>query len=101
MRGDFITIIDIRTFLNISKANVSEKTKIIVIKTENIQIGILVDDVFGIENIPGKKLNHNSQTKYEKNRFTAAEIMYNNKVMCILDMKKFLEDERLFIEDTV
>jgi len=101
LRGDFITIIDIKKFLNIPKTDITEKTKIIVIRTENMQIGILVDDVFGIENIPAEKLSHNMQTKYEKNNFTAAEIMLNNRVMCVFDLKKFLEDERLFIEDAV
>ena len=101
LRGDFITIIDIKKFLSIPKTDITEKTKIIVIRTENIQIGILVDDIFGIENIPNEKLSHNVSTKYEKNNFTAAEIMLNNKVMCVFDLKKFLEDERLFIEDAV
>lgn len=101
LRGEFITIVDIKKFLNIKKTKVTEKTKIIVIRTENIQIGILVDDVFGIENIPSEKLNHNIQTKYEKNKFTSAEIMFNNKIMCVFDLKKFIEDERLFIEDAV
>ena len=101
LRGDFITIVDIKKFLNIPKTDITEKTKIIVIRTESIQIGILVDDVFGIENIPNEKLNHNVQSKYEKNNFTSAEIMFNNKVMCVFDLKKFLEDERLFIEDAV
>ncbi len=101
LRGDFITIVDIKEFLNIPKTEITEKTKIIVIKTDNIQIGILVDDVFGIENIPNEKLTHNMQIKYEKNNFTSAEIMLNYKVMCVFDIKKFLEDERLFIEDAV
>jgi len=101
LRGDFITIVDIKKFLNIPKTDITEKTKIIVIRTENMQIGILVDDIFGIENIPAEKLSHNMQSKYEKNNFTAAEIMLNNRVMCVFDLKKFLEDERLFIEDAV
>lgn len=101
LRGDFIAIVDIKSFLNIPKTNITEKTKIIVIRTENIQIGLVVDDVFGIENIPQEKLNHNVQNKHEKNKFTSAEIMFNNKVMCVFDLKKLLEDERLFIEDTV
>jgi len=101
LRGDFITIVDIKKFLNVQKTNITEKTKIIVISTENIRVGLLVDDVFGIENIPGEKLNHNIQSKYEKNKFTSAEIMFNQKVMCVFDLKKFLEDERLFIEDAV
>ena len=101
LRGDFITIIDIRKFLNIPAIFTNEKAKIIVIKTENIQIGLLVDEVFGIENIVQSEFNHNIQNKYEKNKFTSAEVMFRGKIMCVFDMKKFLEDERLFIEEAV
>jgi len=101
LRGDFITIVDIKKFLNIPKANITEKTKIIVIRTENIQIGLVIDDIFGIQNITNEKLNHNIQSKYEKNKFTSSEVMFNNKVMCVFDLKKFLEDERLYIEEAV
>jgi len=101
LRGDFVSIVDIKQFLSIPKTEVTEKTKIIVIRTENIQIGILVDDVIGIENIQSDKLSHNMPSKYEKNNFTLAEVMLNGKVMCIFDLKKFIEDERLIIEDAV
>lgn len=101
LRGDFITIVDIKEFLHIPKTNITEKTKIIVVRTENLQVGILVDEVFGIENLPHDKFNHHSQSKYEKNKFTSAEIMLNDKIMCVFDLKKFLEDERLIIEDAV
>lgn len=101
LRGDFITLVDIKKFLNIPQSNTTEKTKIIVIRTDSMQIGLVVDDVFGIRNIAHEKMNHNTQSKYEKNKFTSAEIMINNKVMCVFDLKKFLEDERLYIEDAI
>jgi len=101
LRGDFVSIVDIKQFLNIPKTEITEKTKIIVIRTENIQIGLLVDDVLGIENIPNDKFCHNMPSKYEKNNFTLAEVMHNDKIMCIFDLKKFIEDERLIIEDAV
>lgn len=101
LRGDFITLVDIKKFLNISQSSTTEKTKIIVIRTENIQIGLVVDDVFGIQNFTEEKINHNIQSKYEKHKFTSAEIMFNDKVMCVFDLRKFLEDERLYIEDAV
>ncbi|OGI01711.1 MAG: hypothetical protein A2Y25_06510 [Candidatus Melainabacteria bacterium GWF2_37_15] len=102
LRGEFITIVDIKYFLQITKTPISEKTKVIVVKISDIQIGILVDDVFDIENIPTEKMNLNIQTKYEKNKYTLAEVLLpDNKVMSIFDMKKFVEDERLFIEDSV
>jgi len=101
-RGDFTTIVDIKSFLNIPKSDITEKTKIIVVKSSNLQVGLLVDDVYDIVNIPTEKISHNSPAKFEKNKFTAAEvILENNTVMNILDLNKLLSDEKLFIEDAV
>jgi purine-binding chemotaxis protein CheW len=101
-RGDFTTIIDIKSFLNIPKVDVTEKTKIIVVKSSNLQVGLLVDDVYDIVNIPGEKISHNSPAKFEKNKFTVSEvILENNTVMNILDLDKLLSDEKLFIEDAI
>ncbi|HSA07158.1 MAG TPA: chemotaxis protein CheW [Candidatus Gastranaerophilales bacterium] len=102
LRGEFITLVDIKHFLSISKSSLSDRTKIIVLKIFDIQLGILVDDVFDIENIPNEKMNLSVQTKYEKNKYTSAEVLLPNKqVMSVFDIKKFIEDERLFIEDSI
>jgi len=102
LRGEFITIVDIKYFLQIPKTSISDKTKIIVVKISDIQVGLLVDDVFDIESIPTEKMNLNIQSKYEKNKYTLAEVLLpDEKIMSIFDMKKFIEDERLFIEDSI
>ena len=66
LRGEFITIIDIKSFLQIPKSKITEKTKIIVAKSPNLQIGLLVDDVFDIVNIPLEQLRHETSAKYKK-----------------------------------
>lgn len=102
LRGEFITIIDIKTFLHIDQTQISDKTKIIVVKISDMQIGIVVDDVFDIENIPTERMNLNIQTKYEKSKYNLAEVLLpNNKIMSIFDLKRFIEDERLFIEESI
>jgi len=101
-RGNFTTIIDVKSFLQIPKTEITEKTKIIVIKSSNFQVGLLVDDVYDILNIPTEKITHNSPVKFEKNKFSMAEvILENNTVMNILDLDKLLSDEKLFIEDAI
>lgn len=102
LRGEFITIVDIKYFLDIPKTTHSDRTKIVVLKISDIQLGILVDDVFDIESIPGERMNLNVQNKYEKNKYTSAEVLLaDNKVMSVFDIKRFIEDERLFIEDSI
>jgi len=57
LRGEFITIIDIKSFLHISKTKITDRTKIIVVKSTNMQVGLIVDDVFDIVDIPSEKIN--------------------------------------------
>lgn len=102
LRGEFITIIDIKSFLQIEKTKITDKSKIIVIKTPKIQLGLLVDDVFNIVNIPKENLYNNTPSKFDKNNYTSVQIMLDNGgVMSILDFEKFIEDDRLFVEDAV
>jgi purine-binding chemotaxis protein CheW len=100
--GDFITIIDIKSFLQISKAKITDKTKIIVVKVSGLRIGLLVDEVFDIMNIPAEKVSHSNSSKFEKNKYTFSEVILDDGgVMSILDLEKFVEDESLFIEDAI
>lgn len=102
LRGEFITIIDIKSFLQIPHSKITEKTKIIVVQSKELLIGLLVDEVFNIINIPNELLSHNTPAKFEKNKFTSAEVLMKNiGVMSVFDLEKFLEDERLYIEDAI
>lgn len=102
LRGEFITIIDIKSFLQIGKTIITDKSKIIVAKTPSIQVGLLVDDVFNIVNIPNDKLIQKSSSKLDKHNYTSIQVMTEDGgIMSILDFEKFIKDERLYIEDAV
>jgi chemotaxis signal transduction protein len=67
-----------------------------------LRIGLLVDDVFDIVNIPAEKLSHNNSSKFEGNKYTPSEVILDDGgVMSVLDLEKFVEDESLFVEDAV
>ncbi len=89
MRGDFITIVDIKQFLSIPKTNITEKTKIIVTATENIQVEYLLTMFSELKIFPMKNSAIIHRASMKKNKFTSAEIMFNDKVMCMFDLKKF------------
>lgn len=102
LRGEFIPVIDIKGFLGISKTEVTEKTKIIFVRTPKMQIGILVDEVFDIITVPSDKINKPGVTQLEKGKYAIGEIIFEDKkVINIFDLEKFLQDERLIIEEAV
>lgn len=103
LRGEFLTVLDIKNFLSIPQSPITDKTKIIVIKSDFIQIGIIVDEVFDMINIPVEKLNYkNSFAKYDNNKLILGELLHeHNKVLSIINAEKLFEDERLNYEDNV
>lgn len=101
LRGEFITIIDFKKFFggesskNIQSGN--GKNNIIVIETADFAIGFLVDEIFSIVDIPEEQINENSS--HQLNKFILSEVILENKVYSILNMKALLADDRFFVED--
>lgn len=102
LRGEFIPVIDIKGFLGISKTKVTEKSKIIFIKTNKMQIGVVVDEVFDIITVSQENINKSNVSKIDQSRYTMGEIILeSNEVISIFEVEKFLQDERLIIEEAV
>jgi purine-binding chemotaxis protein CheW len=102
LRGEFIPVLDIKGFLGITKTQITEKSKIIFVKSSKMQIGILVDEVFDIIIVPYDKITKPGLMQLDKVKYTTGEIIFDDKtVINIFDLEKFLQDERLMIEEAV
>lgn len=105
LRGEFIPVLDIKGFLGISKTEITEKTKIIFVRTPKMQLGIIVDEVFDIINVPSDKINKSGgliHQQMDKNKYITGEIILDNKtVINIFEVEKFMQEERLIIEEAV
>lgn len=104
LRGDFITIIDLKKFLNISDDNPhmgrSSKNNIIIIETADFQIGFLVDEIFRIIDIPEELVEENVRD-HQPDKNILCEVVIDEKVHTILNLPHILSDERFYIEDNV
>ena len=103
LRGDFVTVINLKKFIGIADEtssfyNIQNKNSIITIETEDFKIGILVDKIFSIIEIPEEMVNKHS---YKQSKFIYSEIILEDKLYTLLDMKNILSDERFFVEDGV
>ncbi len=96
IKGDFITVVDLKKFLNLSDTNYSNKSKVIIINSSNVKLGFLVDDVYEIFSVNEDTINN---IEYSENEFITSEIIENNTVKPILNIEKIISDERLFINE--
>lgn len=101
LRGEFISVIDIKKFLgfeNISDDDYEGKNNIIILDFFDYKIGILVDKIFNIVEIPEELINENS---HDSGKYILSEVMLEDKFYTILKMRDFFSDERLFIDESL
>lgn len=58
-RGALLTILDLNQFFHIPKDDTNLKKYVIVVNIKNISVGLLVDDIEGIDAYEKEKLNNN------------------------------------------
>lgn len=98
LRGEFITVVSISDFIDekdYSNEEIKKKNNIIILKFADYKIGILVDEIFEITNINEEDIKPNSSTK---NIYVKGEVVKDNVLYCVLDMKNILSDEKFFID---
>lgn len=101
LRGDFISVINLKKFLNfdmdiLSTDYTESKNNIIVIDAFDYKIGFLVDEIFDIIDIPEELVTKNYHTT---DKYILSELVMEDKLYTILNMKNILSDERLFVEE--
>lgn len=100
LRGDFVSVIDLKKFFGFGDSKLEDennesKNNIIVIETSDFKVGFLVDDLYGIVEIPEDLVNENSQNQPSK--YILSEVFLNDNLYAILNIKNILADERFFI----
>lgn len=97
VRGDFITVINFKKFLNLTKTDYSQKPKVIIVDSEQYKIGFLVDEIFEIADIP-EELIDNKKTSIEDS-FISSEIIRGSDIQLLINMEKVMSDEKMFIDE--
>jgi purine-binding chemotaxis protein CheW len=98
LRGQILSVIDPKKFFNLPEQTI-ESHKVIIVYTPEMELGILVDAVLGVQTIPASQI--------QPSLFTASGITesYLHGLtadrLIILDIAKILDDPRLIVYETV
>ncbi len=95
IKGDYITVIDIRRFFNTSKTQIKEKSTIIILNSSEYKIGILADEICESMNVDFEEILQNRLNSQEENKML--EFVKDEEIYQVLDAEKLLQDERLTI----
>ena len=95
IKGEFITILDIRKFYDDVTTTIKEKSTIIIINSDEFKIGILADEILESMNINFNEIIQNKLQKQDEDKLN--EFVKNEEIYQVLDIEKLLQDKRLTV----
>jgi purine-binding chemotaxis protein CheW len=97
LRGKVIPVVDVRLRFGMSERDYDERTCIIVVNIEETSVGLVVDTVSEVMNIPGTNIEPPPKVnkKVDGNRFVHGLGKVEEDVKILLDTQKLLFEEEL------
>jgi purine-binding chemotaxis protein CheW len=102
LRGNVLSVVDIRVFFSLPGVVMGEKTRILVVEDEGLIVGILVEKVDEIVDVsmegvkPPLSLDKGITEDYIQGIAT-----HRGEMLIIIDLEKILKNPRLVVEENV
>ena len=93
LRGDYITVINLKNFLDLESSVVSDKKPVIIIKCNELKLALLIDKINELFEFQQDDINELSDGYFSN------EFIYNNTLYTILNVEKIASDKRIIITD--
>lgn len=85
VRGELIPVIDLERVLYNREITVDEKTKMIVLKTNELSIGVLVKDAKEILEMSADSIKQPGLVAYDKTKFIKGVANINQRMIMVID----------------
>jgi purine-binding chemotaxis protein CheW len=99
VRGQILTVMDMKKFFDLPERGLTNLNKVIVVRKDAMELGILADEIIGIRSIPVNQLQPPLST------MTGIHERYLKGItgerLIVLDMERFLTDRRLIVHEEV
>lgn len=99
VRGEILSVIDIRVFFNLNSEIMHDSYNIIIMKHANKMLGVIADEITGVFKIPKVNMQASLPT-LDADRHQYLKGISNERVI-ILDAKKILTDKNLIIDEEI
>jgi purine-binding chemotaxis protein CheW len=96
LRGRVVSVIDTRDRFGLPSAEPTENSRIVIIESDNIVLGMLVDSVAEVVYLRLSELEKPPNVgSDETNKYIQGVCNKNNRLLILLDLNKFLSEEEL------
>jgi len=97
LRGEILSVIDIRKFFELPEQGLTDLNKVIVLRSENMLFGILVDAITGVRRIPIADIQPSLPTLTDIREDYLRGVTPDRTV--ILDAEKLLSDANIIVQE--
>lgn len=101
LRGKVIPVMDVRLRFNMPSRPYDERTCIIVVNLDGKSVGLVVDEVSEVLDIPAEEIEPAPNSRKGKNRYIQGMGKVGEQVKILLDISRLLFDEELEQLDAV
>ena len=98
LKGEFITVVDLKNFLGKGKTTSLEKSSMLTINSNELHISLMIEGTIEMATFFNEELRKKKLVKYDS-PYTLAEIVKDNVLYIVLDTSQILKDDRLFIKE--
>lgn len=93
LRGDYITVINLKNFLDLDSTVNYDKSPVIIIKYNELKLALLIDKINELFEFQDDGIDNSGEGYFSK------EFIYNETLYTILNVEKITEDKRIVITD--
>lgn len=100
IRGNYINALDLKLFMGLSESKNEENYKnLIILNIENLNLGLLANEIFDIEPVGANNFIIKADSKFES-LYISSEFCKNGKIFSILNIDKIINDKKLYIKQS-
>ncbi len=93
LRGEILPVIDLRKLFSISISPFSKETRILIVKILNVKIGLVVDGVTEVLEIPISKLDLPLNTLDRiKSQYIYGEIKVDDRFLAVINLENIIKE---------
>ena len=93
LRGDYITVINLKKFLGIRDESKNDKHPVVIIKCNELKLALLIDKINELFEF------QESETEEASDSYYAGEFIYNRTLYTVLNIDKITSDKRIIVTE--
>jgi len=94
LRGNVVTVIDTRKRFGLMPTEADDATRIVIIESDSIIVGILVDSVAEVVNLRGSQIETAPNVGNDENsKYIQGVFSREDDILILVDLNKFLTNE--------